>query len=82
MSICVRCGKEILGKTIILSDEGIKGTYCTNCYNQIASEYIGIDIEKVLFEPIQIKDAYGKNHIFYFENQLNPTGISIEAMGA
>lgn len=79
MSFCDRCGQEITGKTIVLSDEVIRGTYCVNCHNQIVAEYIGLDFEQVSFEPFKIKDSYGKKHTFYFEIQLVPTGVAIEA---
>ncbi|NLK53196.1 MAG: hypothetical protein GX295_12260 [Syntrophomonadaceae bacterium] len=79
MRICNRCGKEIAGQTVILSDPVLSGTYCTDCHNRVVSKFLGIDFEHVSFEPVQIKDSYGKKHTFYFETELVPTGRSIEA---
>jgi DNA-directed RNA polymerase subunit RPC12/RpoP len=79
MHICNRCGKQIIGKTVILSDPALNGTYCTDCHNRVVSEFLGIDFEDVSFEQVQIKDSYGKKHTFYFETELVPTGRAIEA---
>ncbi len=79
MILCDKCGKEITGKSIVLSDDMMKGTYCTSCCNQIVSELMGLSFEQVSFEPLQAKDSHGKRRTFYFETVLGPAGVVIEA---
>ena len=79
MSICDYCKKEITGKAIVISDSILSGTYCSDCRNRVVSECLGIDFEHIKYEPVQMKDSYGKKHTFYFETDLLPVGRSIEA---
>lgn len=79
MTICDSCKTEITGQVFHLTDPVVGGTYCTDCYNRVVSEYLGSDFEDIEFEPLRIKDAYGKKHTFHFETVLVPTGMAIEA---
>ncbi len=52
---------------------------CTSCYNEVMSEYHGVDFENVGFDPIDLVDKEGVEHTFSFHTRLFGDKVAMEA---
>ncbi|WNS75183.1 hypothetical protein RRV45_20270 [Bacillus sp. DTU_2020_1000418_1_SI_GHA_SEK_038] len=76
MDKCERCGTNEV--KIILKDGATSKRLCNNCYNEIMSDELGVDLEQ-LIESFSLKDYQGVSRTFYVERRLHPVGLYLEA---
>lgn len=52
---------------------------CSRCFNEEVARTGGLDFQHVEFEPIEMRDAAGAPHVFYFRVHLLGDRVSLEA---
>jgi hypothetical protein len=77
MNKCERCGSS--KPTISLQMEEDSMYLCSNCYNDIMSEELEVELQQ-LAETFSLKDDQGISRTFYVDRRIHPNGIYLEAM--
>lgn len=79
---CVNCG-QVAPDYDIVNFGSIESGYrqlCSQCFNAEVAEADGLGkFEHVKFEPVEIADRTGKNHVFHFRTHLFGPGVSLDA---
>ena len=80
---CEECGREIRrayeSVSLTESDGSSSRLLCIECYNREMADYAGIDFQHHQFSSVEIADAEGNKHLFYFVTRLWGLEVSIEA---
>jgi hypothetical protein len=76
MNKCEHCGSNEAKVNIKM--EAIGMHLCTNCYNELMSEELEVDLDQ-LVETFSLKDYQGISRTFNVERRLHPMGIYLEA---
>lgn len=76
MNKCERCGSN--EAKVRYTIEAISMDLCMNCYNELMSEELEVDLEQ-LVETFSLKDYQGISRTFYVERRIYPMGIYLEA---
>jgi hypothetical protein len=76
MTTCEHCGSDRM--KVILTVEEKTLHLCRNCYNELLSEELEVELEP-LVETFSLKDYQGNSRTFNVERQLHPVGICLEA---
>lgn len=78
---CHTCGCAIAGFESVHygSIEGGYRDLCNRCFNEEVAKTGDIDFSHVQFEPLEMPDAVGETHRFYFEVHLLGDRVSLDA---
>jgi hypothetical protein len=78
---CHTCGRAIAGFESVHygSIEGGYRDLCNRCFNEEGARTGAINFSHVQFEPIDVPDAAGAMHRFYFEVRLLGDKVSLQA---
>jgi hypothetical protein len=80
MSTCERCGTSVPSyDTVHYGNVSKSETLCTACFNAVAADQMGIEVEPANFQPVTLKGNDGRSHVFHVRRQLRPTGQVVEA---
>lgn len=68
MDKCRECGQRVAGfESISLAGEGV---YCYRCYNQDMARRMGVDVEDIHIDGVQMTGADGRSHTFRVRSHL------------
>jgi hypothetical protein len=80
MSKCESCGTSVPSyDTVHYGNASKSETLCTACFNAVAADQMGIEIDQANFEPITLKGSDGRRHVFQIRRRLCPTGQVLES---
>ncbi len=78
---CTACGKTVAPYDgVFLTREKDQQYFCSNCYNDMLSQHLGVAFENPSFEPVTIKDTDAISHTFHFRTRLLGDQVSIDAL--
>jgi hypothetical protein len=79
---CCECGKTTHGRDSVCVSSGSKETgrlLCCACYNREIAERVGITFQHPDFKPMELVDANGIEHRFFFATRLLGDKLCIDA---
>lgn len=78
---CAACGKTVQPHdgVYVTRKEDLQ-YFCSNCYNDMIAQYLGVVFENPSFDPVTLKDTDDINHTFHFRTRLLGDQVIVDAL--
>ena len=81
---CQRCGAALLSYETTIHLTGLvpdkTEILCSGCFNKQAAMLMGLKIEELDPQLIEIRGRGRKKHVFFISRMIHPTGIALKAI--